>query len=91
MSIVLASVFIEDGEPAAFRALPVGSVFMVADSAQMNRYWRTPKQSWQPYLSSIVFRKESCHQVQRLMTAMPTPLEAVSEQDLIVYPVRFIG
>lgn len=86
----LANVFEIEGNPIAFSCLQPGQVFMVAEE-QVNHYWRTPVHNWQPYLSSIVYRKESEKTVQRLMTQFPTPLESVADENLVVYPVRFIG
>lgn len=89
-SVNLAEVFEAVGKPMPFKDLEVGEVFMVPGTAQFNHYWRSPKHKWQPYKSSIVFRKESDSTIQRLMTQFPAPVEQAASTELLVQPVRFI-
>ena len=89
-SITTSNVFELIGEPKHYHALPADTLFMIEET-QINNYWKTKKKDWQPYISSIVFKKIWATSVQRYMTPIPTPIEHVADIYMVCYPVKFIG
>ena len=80
-------------EPKPFNEIPIGTTFLIPNTLETNRYWKTAQNDWLPCQSPIICLKKGEDIIEELMKDYPQPSGKVPPKNvgMIVIPVEFNG